>query len=106
MRDTCLKSKHDITADPPFAKIDLIACRNLLIYFTSDLQKRVVPFLHYALNSGGILWLGRSETIAGFGNLFTMEDRKNKFCSKNAIATPLRLQYPTGRQFPEALVVR
>jgi two-component system CheB/CheR fusion protein len=106
IRDTCLFSKHDITADPPFAKIDLISCRNVLIYFTSDLQKRVVPFLHYALNSGGILWLGRSETIAGFGNLFTMEDRTNKFYAKKTISTPLRLQFPSGRQLPEALSVR
>src|SRR5262245_20725516 len=106
IRDTCLFSKHDITTDPPFAKIDLIACRNVLIYFTSDLQKRVVPILHYALNPGGILWLGRSESIASFGSLFTMDDRANKFYSKKTIATPLRLQFSTAREFPEALVMR
>jgi two-component system CheB/CheR fusion protein len=77
VRDTCLFSRHDLTSDPPFAKLDLISCRNVLIYFTSELQKRVVPILHYALNPGGILWLGRSETISGFAYLFTMEDRTN-----------------------------
>jgi two-component system, chemotaxis family, CheB/CheR fusion protein len=106
IRDTCLFSKHDITADPPFAKIDLISCRNVLIYFTADLQKRVFPIFHYALNPGGILWLGRSETIGGFGNFFTMDDRANKFYSKKTIATPFRLQFSPGRQFPEAPVLR
>ena len=106
VRETCLFSRHDITADPPFAKIDMISCRNVLIYFTSDLQKRVVPTLHYALNPGGILWLGRSETIAGFGNLFTIEDKTNKFYSKKAIATPLKLQFPISRQLPEGIAAR
>jgi two-component system, chemotaxis family, CheB/CheR fusion protein len=105
IRDVCLFSRHDIAADPPFAKVDLIACRNVLIYFTSELQKRVVPILHYALNPGGILWLGRSETIAGFGNLFTLEDRTNRFYSKKTTATPFRLQFPIGRQLPEPLTV-
>ena len=106
IRDTCLFSKHDITADPPFAKIDLISCRNVLIYFTSDLQKRVVPILHYALNPGGILWLGRSETISGFGSLFAMEDRTNKFYSKKTTATPVRLQFPISGRIPESLATR
>jgi two-component system CheB/CheR fusion protein len=97
----CLFSKHDVTADPPFARIDLISCKNVLIYFAADLQKRVVPILHYALNPGGILWLGRSETIAGFGNLFKVDDRANKFYSKKTVATPVRLQFSTGRRFQE-----
>jgi two-component system CheB/CheR fusion protein len=106
VRETCLFSRQDITIDPPFAKIDMISSRNLLIYFTSDLQKRVLPILHYALNIGGILWLGRSETIAGFGNLFSLEDRTNKFYFKKALATPVKLQFPISRQTHEGLVVR
>ncbi len=106
VRDTCLFSKHDLTADPPFAKIDLISCRNVLIYFASELQKRVVPILHYALNPGGILWLGRSETIEGFRSLFAMEDKTNKFYSKKAIAGPVKLQFPSRRVLPEFLAGR
>ena len=106
VRDTCLFSRHDLTADPPFAKIDLIACRNVLIYFAPELQKRVVPILHYALNPGGRLWLGHSETISGFGNLFTMEDKIHKFYSRNTIATPLKLQFPISRIAPEFLARR
>jgi two-component system, chemotaxis family, CheB/CheR fusion protein len=97
LRDTCLFSSHDLTADPPFARIDLISCRNVLIYFTSDLQKRVVPILHYALNPNGILWLGRSETISGFNNLFALQDRAGKFYSKKVTATPVKVPFPVTR---------
>ena len=103
IRDTCLFSRHDLTADPPFAKVDLISCRNVLIYFKSELQKRVVPILHYALNPGGILWLGHSETITGFGSYFAIEDRAHKFYSKRAIAPPAKLQFPIGQRLPEFL---
>jgi len=106
IRDTCLFSRHDLTADPPFGKIDLIACRNVLIYFAPELQRRIVPILHYALNPGGRLWLGDSEAISGFGNLFTMEDRIHKFYSRNTIATPLNLQFPPSRMPLESLARR
>jgi two-component system CheB/CheR fusion protein len=98
LRDTCLFSKHDLTSDPPFAKIDLISCRNVLIYFASDLQKRVVPILNYALNPGGFLWLGRSESISGFATLFSLEDRTHKFYSKKVIGTTIRGPFPVTRQ--------
>jgi two-component system CheB/CheR fusion protein len=98
VRECCLFSRQDLTTDPPFAKIDLISCRNVFIYFTPELQKRVFPVLHYALNPGGILWLGRSETISGFGNLFTMEDRPNKFYSKKVTATSIGLPFPASRR--------
>ena len=104
VRDTCLFSRQDVTADPPFAKVDLVSCRNVLIYFTSDLQKRVVPILHYALNPGGILWLGRAETITSFSNLFALEDKVNKFYSKKTITTPLHFEFPTARYTPVPVV--
>jgi two-component system CheB/CheR fusion protein len=103
VRDTCLFSKQDVANDPPFAKIDLISCRNVLIYFTTELQKRVLPILHYSLKPGGILWLGRSETIGQFSNLFAVEDRTNKFYSKKQITTPVKIDFPVGHQVPEAL---
>lgn len=78
VRDMCIFSKHDITADPAFMRLDLISCRNLLIYFTSELQKRIFPNFHYALNDNGILLLGKSESIGIFMNYFKPIDTKWK----------------------------
>lgn len=91
IRDICLFSRHDITVDPPFAKMDLISCRNLLIYFTPALQKHVIPIFHYATSTHGFLWLGRSETIGHFSKLFSLVDKTNKiYCRRN---TPVTLSY-------------
>ncbi len=106
IRDTCLFSRHDLTADPPFAKIDLIACRNVLIYFGPELQKRVVPILHYALKPGGIFWLGRSETIIEFSSLFAVQDRANKFYFKKNVTAALKLRFPVRGQRPTFLQCR
>ena len=102
IRETCLFSRHDLTADPPFAKLDLISCRNVLIYFGAELQKHVVPVLHYALKPGGILWLGRSETINGFSSLFTQRDRANRFYVKKNVTAALRVGFLLRRQSPGA----
>jgi len=56
--------------DPPFTKLDLVCCRNLLIYLTPELQKKLLPLFHYSLNPGGFLFLGSAETIGTFTNLF------------------------------------
>jgi two-component system, chemotaxis family, CheB/CheR fusion protein len=78
IRDMMVFSEQNLIRDPPFSKLDLISCRNLLIYVDSDLQKRIIPLFHYALNPGGFLFLGSSETVGEFGNLFTTLDRKSK----------------------------
>ncbi len=70
IRDKCVFAKQDITADPPFSNMDLISCRNMLIYFDENLHERVVPTLHYALKMGGFLVLGQSESIGKFTQLF------------------------------------
>lgn len=81
VRDLCVFVKHDLTCDPPFAKLDLISCRNVLIYFDAELQRQVVPMLHYCLNRSGYLFLGQSETITGFRDLFESEDSEHRiFC--------------------------
>ena len=71
-------SEQDVIKDPPFSKLDLISCRNLLIYMGGELQKKLIPLFHYALNPGGILFLGTSETVGEFADLFAALDRKSK----------------------------
>ena len=78
IRDMLVFSEQDVIKDPPFSKLDLISCRNLLIYMGGDLQKKVIPLFHYALNPGGFLFLGTSETVGDFGHLFAVLDRKLK----------------------------
>ncbi len=78
IRDLLVFSEQDLIRDPPFSKIDLISCRNLLIYLDANLQKKLIPLFHYALNPGGILFLGNSEGIGEFDSLFAALDRKAK----------------------------
>ncbi len=78
IRDMLVFSEQSVIKDPPFSKLDLISCRNLLIYLGGDLQKKLLPLFHYALNPHGVLFLGTSETIGEFGHLFSALDRKAK----------------------------
>jgi len=78
IRDMLVFSEHDLIKDPPFSKLDMISCRNLLIYLSSDLQKKVIALFHYALNLNGVLLLGTSETVGEHVNLFGSIDRKAK----------------------------
>ena len=78
IRDMLIFSEHDVIKDPPFSKLDLVSCRNLLIYMGSELQKRLISLFHYALAPGGMLFLGTSETLGEFASLFTALDRKAK----------------------------
>ncbi|MDP2791922.1 MAG: chemotaxis protein CheB [Rectinemataceae bacterium] len=78
IRDMLVFSEQDVIKDPPFSRLDLISCRNLLIYMDADLQKKLIPLFHYALNPGGFLLLGTSETVGDFGSLFASLDRKAK----------------------------
>jgi two-component system CheB/CheR fusion protein len=83
IRDMLVFSVQDVIRDPPFSRLDLISCRNLLIYISGDLQKKLLPLFHYALNPDGILFLGTSETVGDFGHLFTALDRKLKLYQRN-----------------------
>ena len=78
IRDMLVFSEQDVIKDPPFSKLDLISCRNLLIYMGGELQKKLIPLFHYALNPGGMLFLGTSETVGEFVDLFAAVDRKSK----------------------------
>jgi len=82
VRDLCVFARHDLTKDPPFSRLDLISCRNVLIYLEPVLQKRILASFHYALKNTGYLLLGKSETLGGFPDLFSIVDRKSKFFTK------------------------
>ncbi|MCX6567034.1 MAG: PAS domain-containing protein [Candidatus Aminicenantes bacterium] len=82
IRDMLILSEQNVIKDPPFSKLDLISCRNLLIYMGADLQKKLIPLFHYALNPGGFLFLGTSETVGEFGDLFAAQDRKWKLYTR------------------------
>jgi two-component system CheB/CheR fusion protein len=84
LRDLCVFSRHDVIEDPPFARLDLISCRNLLIYFDPVLQVRVLHVFHYALKPGGFLMLGPAESIGALDNLFRLRDRTAKVYVRQA----------------------
>lgn len=93
IRSMVLFSKHDLSNNPPFLKLDLIVCRNLLIYFNSRLQNHVFPVFHSALLSNGYLLLGKSESVGHFNNLFSVVDRTAKIYQRKATAHMPKVQY-------------
>lgn len=84
LRDMVVFSRQDLTKDPPFSRIDMVTCRNLLIYFNTQLQQRVIELFAYALNPGGIMFLGKSESLGPAAEgLFTTVDRTHKIFTRN-----------------------
>ncbi len=88
VRELCVFSRHNVAQDPPFSHLDLVSCRNLLIYMDAALQRRVLPILHYALRPGGALFLGSSENVGPFVDLFNPLDVKHRIFDKRLVATP------------------
>ncbi len=86
IRDMCVFARQNLIQDPPFSKLDLISCRNLLIYLQTALQKRIIPMFHFSLQPTGFLMLGVSETIGTFARLFDLVDKKYKiYCKKSPL---------------------
>jgi two-component system CheB/CheR fusion protein len=94
VRDLCVFAKHDVTRDPPFSSMDLISCRNLMIYLGPELQDRVIALLHYALKEAGFLALGSSETVRAFAG-FSAVDGKNKIYARTSAAPRLAFDFAT-----------
>jgi len=96
VREMLVFALHDILKDPPFTKMDLICCRNLLIYLDSMVQKKLLPLFHYSLKPEGILFLGSSETIGGAVDLFSVSDRKWKIFTRKISTSAGRttLEFP------------
>ncbi|MBF0477958.1 MAG: PAS domain-containing protein [Candidatus Omnitrophica bacterium] len=86
IRELCIFAKHDITSDPPLSNMDMVSCRNLLIYLDSFLQNKALSTLHYALKPNGFLILGSAESVTAVPNLFTVVDQKQKIYLKNILS--------------------
>jgi two-component system CheB/CheR fusion protein len=103
IRETIVFAPHDLAVDPPFTRLDLLSCRNLLIYLTAPLQRRLLPLFHYSLRPGGVLLLGSSETVGRHDNLFDPLDPKQRLYRRRESerppavpAFPLRVLLPTN----------
>ena len=93
VRELCVFSRHNLVSDPPFGHIDLVSCRNVLIYMDTALQRRVVPILHYALNPDGYLLLGSSESIGSFADLFDVVDFRNRLFVRKQVTNQAPLEF-------------
>jgi two-component system, chemotaxis family, CheB/CheR fusion protein len=102
VRELCVFARHNLYRDPPFSHLDLISCRNVLIYLNAPTQRRVIPLLHYALEPHGVLTLGPSETIGGFTDLFTPLDAAHKIYTKHVTALPAGLDVFPRAEGPAA----
>lgn len=91
IRDLCIFARQNLCNDPPFSKLDLISCRNVLIYFGQALQRQLIQTFNYALRPNGYLLLGMAETIREHSDLFTLIDRKTKFYAKVEPVIPAHL---------------
>ncbi|UWU23454.1 PAS domain-containing protein (plasmid) [Rhizobium sp. CB3060] len=94
LREMCLFSQHNLIKDAPFSRLDMVSCRNLLIYLGAELQNRVIPLFHFALRPGGYLFLGNSENVSRHGKLFTPVDRRFRIFRQIETMTRLLPDFP------------
>jgi two-component system, chemotaxis family, CheB/CheR fusion protein len=104
LREQVVFAHHNIVCDPPFSRMDLITCRNLLIYLESSLQNKLIPAFHYALKPGGFLVLGASESIGQFTELFAPHDKKQKVFFKQNAPSPSTRPLPSPKPSPLTLL--
>jgi len=97
IRELVVFAPQNLILEPPFTKLDILSCRNLLIYLTTDVQKKLIPMFHYSLNPGGILFQGSAETIGDFARLFTPLAGKSRiFRRKESILRPEQIAFPSS----------
>jgi two-component system, chemotaxis family, CheB/CheR fusion protein len=93
VRDLCVFARQNVTVDPPFSRVDVVTCRNVLIYMAPRLQERLLPVFHFALNPGGFLVLGLAETVGTFEDLFDLTNREHKIYRKKETAARPQLTF-------------
>jgi two-component system, chemotaxis family, CheB/CheR fusion protein len=98
VRDMSIFAQHNLLSDPPFSQMDLISCRNLLIYLEAPLQKNVISLFHYALKPHGFLVLGNAESVGAMTSLFALEDRANKIYSKRSTGVRAPVAFAMGHR--------
>ena len=96
IRDMCVFSTHSLVKDPPFSRLDLISCRNVMIYFDEELQDRLIRTFHYALLPGGSLFLGTAESVTRNARLFTALDKKHRILQRRDAGASLPALQPRG----------
>ena len=94
LREMCIFSQHSLISDPPFSRLDLISCRNLLIYFDTPLQRRLIPLFHYALRSDGYLFLGSSENLSEHRDLFRIKNKPHRIFQRRSTIVPPQVSFP------------
>jgi chemotaxis protein methyltransferase CheR/two-component system CheB/CheR fusion protein len=95
IREMVIFAPQNIAMDPPFTKLDILCCRNLLIYLTPELQNKLIPLFYYTLNNNGVLLLGNAETISGFNHLFSVIDNKSRLYRQIPHPMPIGVDFPT-----------
>jgi two-component system CheB/CheR fusion protein len=106
VRDMCVFARQNLTVDPPFSRVDLVTCRNVLIYMSPVLQERLLPVFHFALNSGGFMVLGLAETVGGFGDLFELVNRAHKIYRRKDVRRRPPLTFMTDEWLVGSPAVR
>jgi two-component system CheB/CheR fusion protein len=97
IREMVIFAPQNLIMDPPFTKLDILSCRNLLIYLTPEVQKKLIPLFHYSLTPGGILFQGSAETIGDFAGLFNPLDGKSRiFRRTESVLRPEQIVFPTA----------
>jgi two-component system CheB/CheR fusion protein len=103
IRDLCIFSTQNVFSDPPFSRMDLVSCRNVMIYLSQALQKRVIPIFYYALSPTGFLVIGSTEGLLSAGSeLFEMADKKHKIYRKKLVSTPVTFGFSVGQPRQES----
>ena len=115
IRDICIFARHNVLTDPPFSRMDLISCRNVLIYMEPVLQKKLMPLLHYALKPNGCLFLGPSESLGAMRDAFEVEESKHKIFRRKVshartdpiippLAPPLRAEQKAAERWADSRI--
>jgi len=94
IREICIFSAHSFIKDPPFSRLDLISCRNVMIYLEGDLQRNIIPLFHYALRSGGYLFLGPSESVSSNPELFRTMDKTHRIFQRKETVPRPAIKFP------------